>query len=112
MKKFDFKKLALVGITGGVMCATYVNGTNYTQPKTGMDTQTTTPTAMHTTMDETHFINKLNAEGKEMYMKMNQEGKTLALKMGNSGDYTDMNDAVKAAYKQWDAKTNHKNHTH
>ena len=83
MRKFDFKKLALMGITGGVMCATQVSAD---QPTTNMDNRSATPNIpTPAKIDEAHFLKKLTPESKEMYMKMSPEGKALALKLANQG---------------------------
>ncbi len=100
MKKFDFKKLALMGITGGVMCATQVNALTTDQPMTGTSSTSTTSAKMN----ETQFTSKLNAEGKATYMKLDTESKALALKMVNDGTFTDANQAVKSAYDRMEAK--------
>lgn len=104
MKKFDFKKLALMGITGGVICATQVNADTTTEmPKVVTDTKTVAPGTAK--IDEAHFLMRLDPEHKAMYIKLSPEGKALALKLANAdgtkpAEFQDANDAVKAAHKR------------
>jgi hypothetical protein len=105
MKKFDFKKLALMGITGGVMCATQVNGDTSDMSRTSSSHKTSVLSGAK--LDEPHFLAKLNADNKVLYNKMTQEGRALALKLANPDgskppEFTDPNDAVKEAQKRMD----------
>lgn len=72
MNKDDLKKLALLGITGGVMVASPVAAAANNQSMPNQKVQDSGQ------LSEADFMSKLNSEGKTLYLNMTPEGKKLA----------------------------------
>lgn len=80
MRKVNFKKLALLGLTGGAFLTTQLSAGQYDSYTADSDTK---QDASDQKMTENELMSKLNAEGKKTYQSMDSEGKALALKLAN-----------------------------
>lgn len=74
MKKSDLKKLALLGLTAGLVCScSEAGGEN---SKNG--------TSSHATiLTEQELVNKLDDNGKRLFSSLSPEGKSLALQLAS-----------------------------
>lgn len=84
-KTIDLKKIALMGITGGVLIAqSQVEAAyNANQSYTTDAVDTSMQKSASKTMTEQDLLSQLNAEGKATYQGLDKEGKALALKLAN-----------------------------
>lgn len=76
MKKYDYKKLALLGLASGLVAANTAFGDAPQNNKTMMQ---------QAPMTEDQLMSQLSPEGKAMYQSLDAEGKKLALQLANQG---------------------------
>jgi hypothetical protein len=88
-KKSNLKKLALMGMAGGVLLAQaqadagQPQNNNYYRGNQYYTADTMSPSMKEGTMSEDDLMSQINSSSKAMYQSMNKEGKDLALKLAN-----------------------------
>lgn len=85
MKKCDFKKLALLGVAGGVIFSANAGAAEQTYEKTSTTTTTTTQNGPKITrvMDEKQLLPMLDSDARAKYESMDAEGRAMALHLAN-----------------------------
>ena len=130
MKKINMSKIALLGLTSGLLLASQANaavaGANQAgptllsgkcgshgcngatadrnipsaTPATTLERTDTTTSTTTTKLSESDLKAQLNERSKALYESLDTEGKALALRLANTPEFSDKNEAVKAAAKQ------------
>lgn len=97
MKKCDFKKLAILGLAGGLLLTNQIDGADATQNKypikyssaksKGSEAGRRAPSRSRVRpqkqMNESDLLSQLSKQGRALYSSLTPEGKKLALELAN-----------------------------